>query len=87
MYTDSTFCKSFQATAGFEDGRGYEPRNAGGLQNMDKSSISGISGWMQIQTTKGFLHPIFKMPSVKSLQTRNAEGVLENSVPPSSGGI
>ena len=36
---------------------------------------------MQIQTTKGFLHPIFKMPSVKSLQTRNADGLVEKCIP------
>lgn len=29
MSTHSTFCISFQAIAGFEDGRGHEPRNSG----------------------------------------------------------
>ena len=48
---------------------------------MDKSPISGIIGWMQIQTTKRFRHPIFKMPSVKSLQTMNADGLEEKCIP------
>ena len=49
---------------------------------MDKSSISGIIGWMQIQTTQRFHQPIFKMPSVKSLQTTNADGLVEKCIPP-----
>ena len=48
---------------------------------MDKTSISGIIGWMQIQTTKGVRHPIFKMTSVKSIQTMNGEGFVEKSIP------
>ena len=50
-------------------------------KNMDKSSILGIKGWMQIQTTKGLRHPMFKMPSVKSLQTMNADGLVEKGIP------
>ena len=48
---------------------------------MDKSSISGIIAWMQIQTTKRFRNPIFKMPSVKSLQTMNVDGLVEKGIP------
>ena len=48
---------------------------------MDKTSISGIIAWMQIQTTKRFHHPVFKMPSVKSLQTMNADGLVEKGIP------
>ena len=48
---------------------------------MDKRSISGIIGWMQIQTTKRCRHPIFKRPSVKSLQTMNADGFVEKCIP------
>ena len=43
--------------------------------------MSGIIGWTQIQTTKTFRHPIFKMPSVKSLQTMNADGLVEKCIP------
>ena len=48
---------------------------------MDKSSISGITGRIQIQTTKRYHHSTFKMPSVKSLQTMNAEGFVEKCIP------
>ena len=48
---------------------------------MDKSSISGIIGWMQIQTTKRFHHPIFKMPSVNSLPTMHADQLAEKCIP------
>ena len=42
---------------------------------------------MPIQPPKRFQLTQLKWPSAKSPQTINAEGVLENSVPPSSGGI
>ena len=48
---------------------------------MDKSSLSGIIGWMQIQTTKRFRHPLFKMSSLKRPQTMNADGLVEKGIP------
>ena len=48
---------------------------------MDKSSISGIIVWMQNQTTKRCRHPVFKTPSVKSLQTMNVDGLVEKGIP------
>ena len=47
----------------------------------------GIISHMAIQPPKRFQLTELKWPSAKSPQTINAEGVLENSVPPSSGGI
>ena len=40
-----------------------------------------LIGWMQIKTTKGLRHTIFKMPSVQRLQTMNADGLVEKGIP------